>query len=137
MPRGSRAIKRRPLDDAHHDVRHSDDLDLDVDAPPSARGGACGFPSPRAPPRAPTLMAASGYSEPGRGLASDLRVPLTKLAVDERDPWAASTAPQLQSQLEDAGFTLSLIPARSGGAAGRRSPAARPTAAHPARPRPS
>ena len=38
--------------------------------------------------------------------------------MDEGDPWAASTAPQLQSQLESAGFTVTLVPAASAAAAG-------------------
>jgi ABC-type transport system substrate-binding protein len=46
-------------------------------------------------------------------------VPLSlKLAVDESDPFAASTAPQLQSQLESAGFIVTLTPAASAAAAG-------------------
>ena len=84
------------------------------------QGGSVNFPVTPSPTQASALMVASGYSRAGTGTwHSDFAVPLTlKLAVDESDPWAASTAPQLQSQLEGAGFTVSLIPAGSGAAAG-------------------
>ncbi len=83
-------------------------------------GGSVNFPVTPSPTQSSALMVASGYSRAGTGTwHSDFAVPLTlKLAVDESDPWAASTAPQLQSQLEGAGFTVSLIPAGSGAAAG-------------------
>jgi ABC-type transport system substrate-binding protein len=65
-------------------------------------------------------MVASGYSRAGTATwHSDFGVPLTlHLAVDESDPWAASVAPQLQSQLESAGFIVSLTPEASAAAAG-------------------
>jgi ABC-type transport system substrate-binding protein len=65
-------------------------------------------------------MVASGYSRAGTGTwDNDFGVPLTlNLAVDESDPWAAGVAPQLQSQLESAGITVSLTPAGSAAAAG-------------------
>ena len=65
-------------------------------------------------------MVASGYSRTGTGTwHNDFAVPLTlNMAVDEGDPWAASAAPQLQSQLESAGFAVSLTPAASAAAAG-------------------
>jgi peptide/nickel transport system substrate-binding protein len=84
------------------------------------QGGSVNFPATPSPDQASALMVASGYSRAGTGTwHNDFAVPLTlKLAVDEGDPWAAGTAPQLQSQLESAGFTVSLTPAASAAAAG-------------------
>jgi peptide/nickel transport system substrate-binding protein len=86
------------------------------------QGGNVNFPSVPSPTQASALMVASGYSRVGTGTGTwdnDLGVALTlKLAVDENDSWAANVAPQLQSQLESAGFTVSLIPAGSAEAAG-------------------
>ena len=66
-------------------------------------------------------MAASGYSRAGTGtVAQRLRRAARpcNLAVDDGDPWAAGAAPQLQAQLESAGFAVSLTPAASAAAAG-------------------
>ena len=84
------------------------------------QGGSVNFPAVPSPVQASALMVASGYSRAGTATwHSDLGVPLTlHLAVDESDPWAASVAPQLQSQLESAGFIVSLTPAASAAAAG-------------------
>jgi peptide/nickel transport system substrate-binding protein len=84
------------------------------------QGGAVNFPATTSPTQANALMVTSGYSRVGTGTwHNDFAVPLTlKLAVDEGDPWAAATASQLQSQLESAGFTVSLTPAASAAAAG-------------------
>jgi peptide/nickel transport system substrate-binding protein len=83
-------------------------------------GGTVNFPATPSTEQASALMVASGYSRAGTGTwHTDFAVPLTlNLAVDESDPWAASAAPQLQSQLESAGFTVSLTPAASAAAAG-------------------
>jgi len=84
------------------------------------QGGTVNFPVVASPTQASALMTASGYTRVGTGTwHNDFSVPLTlNLAVDESDPWAASVAPQLRSQLESAGFTVSLTPERSGAAAG-------------------
>jgi peptide/nickel transport system substrate-binding protein len=84
------------------------------------QGGTVNFPSVPSPAQASALMAASGYTRVGTGTwDNDFSVALTlNLAVDESDPWAASVAPQLRSQLESAGFTVSLTPERSAAAAG-------------------
>ena len=84
------------------------------------QGGSVNFPATPSPTQASALMVASGYSRAGTGSwHTDFSVPLTlNLAVDESDPWAASAAPQLQSQLESAGFTVSLTPEASAAAAG-------------------
>jgi ABC-type transport system substrate-binding protein len=42
------------------------------------------------------------------------------LVVDDSDPWALASGPQVQSQLESAGFAVSLIPAASEAAAGEK-----------------
>jgi glutathione transport system substrate-binding protein len=85
------------------------------------QGGTVNFPVVPSPTEASDLMTASGYFRTGTGTwHNDFSVPLTlTLAVDESDPWAASVAPQLQSQLETAGFTVSLTPERSAVAAGQ------------------
>jgi ABC-type transport system substrate-binding protein len=84
------------------------------------QGGTVNFPVVPSPTEASDLMVASGYFRTGTGTwHNDFSVPLTlTLAVDESDPWAAGVAPQLQSQLESAGFTVTLTPERSAVAAG-------------------
>lgn len=84
------------------------------------QGGSVDFPATASPVQASALMVASGYSRAGSGTWHNaFAVPLTlHLAVDESDPWAAAVAPQLQSQLEGAGFTVSLTPEASAAAAG-------------------
>ncbi len=84
------------------------------------QGGDVNFPAVPSPTQASALMVASGYSRAGTATwHNDFAVPLTlNLAVDESDPWAASVAPQLRSQLESAGFTVSLTPELSAAAAG-------------------
>jgi len=84
------------------------------------QGGAINFPATTSPTQANALMVASGYTRTGTGTwHNDFAVPLIlKLAVDEGDAWAASTGPQLQSELESAGFTVTLTPAASAAAAG-------------------
>jgi peptide/nickel transport system substrate-binding protein len=84
------------------------------------QGGSVNFPVTPSPTQASDLMIDSGYSRAGTGTWHNaFAVPLTlKLAVDEGDPWAASAAPQLQSQLQSAGFSVSLTPEASAAAAG-------------------
>jgi peptide/nickel transport system substrate-binding protein len=84
------------------------------------QGGTVNFPVVPSPTEASDLMEASGYFRTGTGTwHNDFSVPLTlTVAVDESDPWAASAAPQLQSQLEGAGFTVTLTSARSAVVAG-------------------
>jgi peptide/nickel transport system substrate-binding protein len=84
------------------------------------QGGSINFPVIPSPQQAATLMTASGYTRtpPGTwqnvfGVALSLR-----LVVDDGDPWAVATAPQLESQLTNAGFAVSIIPAASATAAG-------------------
>jgi len=69
-------------------------------------GGSVNFPATPSPTQASALMEASGFSRSGTGSwQSAFAVTLQlRLAVDEGDPWAAAVAPQLQSQLESAGF---------------------------------
>jgi peptide/nickel transport system substrate-binding protein len=83
-------------------------------------GGTVNFPVTPSPAQAASLMVASGYSRAGTGTWHNaFALPLDlKIAVDEADPWAAATGPQIQSQLETAGFVVSLTPAASASAAG-------------------
>jgi peptide/nickel transport system substrate-binding protein len=83
-------------------------------------GGSVNFPTTPSPTQASALMVQSGFSRSGTGMwHNDFAVPLTlRLAVDEGDSWAAATAPQLQSQLQAAGFSVTLSPAPSAAAAG-------------------
>jgi ABC-type transport system substrate-binding protein len=65
-------------------------------------------------------MEAADFFRTGAGQwQSVLGTPLTlRLAVDEGDSWAAATAPQLQSQLQAAGYLVSLVPETSAAASG-------------------
>jgi peptide/nickel transport system substrate-binding protein len=83
-------------------------------------GGAVNFPSSPSPEQTSALMVAAGFSRGVTGSWDNaLGVPLTlSLSVDESDPWAVAVAPQLQSQLEAAGFAVSLTQASSALAAG-------------------
>jgi ABC-type transport system substrate-binding protein len=65
-------------------------------------------------------MVASGLSRSGTGKwHSAFAVPLSlRLVVDDSDPWALASGPQVQSQLESAGFAVTLVPAASEAAAG-------------------
>jgi peptide/nickel transport system substrate-binding protein len=83
-------------------------------------GGSVNFPATPSPAQASALMVASGFSRSITGswhnaAAAPLQL---RFAVDEGDPWAAGVAPQLQSQLEGAGFAVSLIPEANATAAG-------------------
>jgi len=57
-------------------------------------------------------MEAADYFRTGSGpWVGGLGTALTlRLAVDEGDSWAVSTAPQLEAQLEAGGFEVSIIP---------------------------
>jgi peptide/nickel transport system substrate-binding protein len=85
-----------------------------------AQGGSVNFPAVPSPVQASALMVAAGYSRAGTTTWHNaFAVPLTlRVAVDEGDPWAAGVAPQLVSQLESAGFTVTLTPEASAAAAG-------------------
>ena len=84
------------------------------------QGGSINFPATPSPVQASALMVASGYSREGTATWHNaFTVPLTlHVAVDDGDPWAASVAPELQSELESAGFIVSLLPEASAAAAG-------------------
>jgi len=84
------------------------------------QGGSINFPVVPSPQEAASLMTASGYTRTIPGTWQNVfAVPLTvRLVVDDGDSWAASTAPQLESQLTSAGFAVSIIPAASATAAG-------------------
>ncbi len=84
------------------------------------QGGTVNFPVTPSPGQAASLMLASGYSRTAPGPWRNVfGVPLSlRLVVDDGDPWALAVAPQLQSQLTSAGFTVSLIPEASAVAAG-------------------
>jgi peptide/nickel transport system substrate-binding protein len=83
-------------------------------------GGSVNFPLTPVPDQADALMEAAGYIRSTTGAWEGATgSPLTlRLAVDEGDTWAASTAAQLQSQLEAAGYVVSLIPELSAAATG-------------------
>ncbi len=73
-------------------------------------GGSVNFPTTPSPSQANQLMESAGYDRTGDGPWHELGVPLNlRLAVDEGDAWAASTAPQLQDQLQAAGFSVTLV----------------------------
>jgi peptide/nickel transport system substrate-binding protein len=82
--------------------------------------GNVNFPVVPSPQQASALMIASGYSRSGTGTwHSAFSAPLTlHLVVDDGDPWALASAPQVQSELQSAGFSVTLIPATSEAAAG-------------------
>lgn len=84
------------------------------------QGGTVNFPITPVPDQASALMEAANYFRTGTGpWQSVVGAPVTlQLAVDESDAWAAATAPQLQAQLQAAGYLVSLIPEPSAGATG-------------------
>jgi peptide/nickel transport system substrate-binding protein len=84
------------------------------------QGGSVNFPTTPSPQQAIALMTASGFDRTdGSPWHTDFGVPLTlHLVVDDGDPWAAATAPQLVSQLQSAGFSVSLYSANSSVQAG-------------------
>jgi peptide/nickel transport system substrate-binding protein len=85
-----------------------------------AQGGSVNFPTTPVTDQAAALMEAANYLRAGsQPWESVLGVPLSlRLAYDEGDVWAAATAPQLQSQLESAGFEVTLVPEATAVAAG-------------------
>jgi peptide/nickel transport system substrate-binding protein len=84
------------------------------------QGGNVNFPITPVPSQADGLMTASGFERTdGSPWHTDFGVPFTlHIVVDEGDPWAAATAPLVQSQLEAAGFAVSLYPTQSAATAG-------------------
>jgi peptide/nickel transport system substrate-binding protein len=83
-------------------------------------GGSINFPVTPSPTEANELMVASGYTRDPEGTWHNLfGVGLSlHVVVDVADPWALSSAAQLQAQLSSAGFAVSVIPATSDTAAG-------------------
>ena len=85
------------------------------------QGGSVDFPATSVPEQAAALMEGAGYFRSGSDPweTSVVGIPLTlRLAVDEGDAWAAATAPQLQAQLQAAGFVVSLVPETDAAATG-------------------
>ncbi|MGP0029907.1 MAG: ABC transporter substrate-binding protein [Acidimicrobiales bacterium] len=84
------------------------------------QGGAVNFPTTTSPDQAAQLMVSAGYVRTIGNLWRDLLgTPLTlRIAVDDGDAWAAATAPQLEAQLEAAGYTVSLLSEPDATAAG-------------------
>jgi peptide/nickel transport system substrate-binding protein len=83
-------------------------------------GGSVNFPPTSVLDQADALMTASGFERTnGSPWHTDFGAPFgLHFAVDEADPWAASTAPLIQAQLELAGFTVSIYKASSAQQAG-------------------
>jgi peptide/nickel transport system substrate-binding protein len=84
------------------------------------QGGTVNFPATPVPSQADELMGSAGYVRIGAGpWETVVGTPLTlRMAVDEGDPWAVATAPQLQAQLAAAGFTVTVVPEATATAAG-------------------
>ena len=84
------------------------------------QGGGVNFPTAPVPAQAAALMNAAGYLRPAGGSwHSAFGAPFAlHIVVDAGDPWAAASAPVLQSQLEVAGFTTYLYPVASAFRAG-------------------
>jgi len=84
------------------------------------QGGSVNFPVTPVLDQASSLMEAADYFRTGSGpWVGGLGTALTlRLAVDEGDSWAVSTAPQLEAQLEAGGFEVSIIPEISATATG-------------------
>jgi peptide/nickel transport system substrate-binding protein len=84
------------------------------------QGGSVNFPITPVLDQASALMEAANYLRAGsQPWESVLGVPLTlRLAYDESDVWATATAPQLQAQLQSAGFDITLVPEATAGATG-------------------
>jgi peptide/nickel transport system substrate-binding protein len=84
------------------------------------QGGAVNFPTTPIPQQAAALMTDSGFiRSPSIAWHSAFGVPFTLyLVVDDGDPWAAATAPMIQSELEAAGFSIALYSVQSAAAAG-------------------
>ncbi len=84
------------------------------------QGGAVNFPTTPVPAQANALMTASGFVRAaGVPWHSAFGVPFVlHLVVDDGDPWAAATAPQLVSELEAAGFAVSEYSVASASQAG-------------------
>jgi peptide/nickel transport system substrate-binding protein len=84
------------------------------------QGGSINFPVTPSPQEVSDLLVAAGYSRTAPGTWHNVfgeALPLN-LVVDDADPWALASAPQLEFQLATAGFAVSIIPAASATAAG-------------------
>jgi ABC-type transport system substrate-binding protein len=84
------------------------------------QGGSVNFPTTPDPTEVAALMTASGFTRVApSGWLTALGQPLSlSLVVDAGDPWAAATAAQLASQLQSAGFAVTVTQAASAVAAG-------------------
>jgi peptide/nickel transport system substrate-binding protein len=84
------------------------------------QGGSVNFPITPVLDQASALMTAADYLRAGSDPWEDLTgEPLTlRLGFDSSDVWATATAPQLQSQLQAAGFVVTLVPESTAGATG-------------------
>lgn len=84
------------------------------------QGGSVNFPTTSSPVQAAALMVASGFDRtPPTPWHTAFGVPFTlHLVVDNGDPWAAATTPQLVSQLESAGFAVTVYSVDSAAQAG-------------------
>jgi peptide/nickel transport system substrate-binding protein len=84
------------------------------------QGGTVSFPTTPSLEQAAELMAASGFDRTnGSPWHTDFGVHLTlHLVVDAGDTWAAATGPQLASQLESAGYDVSVYDAPTAQQAG-------------------
>jgi ABC-type transport system substrate-binding protein len=84
------------------------------------QGGTVNFPITPNLQQAADLMGDSGFDRTnGSPWHTDFGVPLTlHLVVDDGDPWAAATAPQLVAQLESAGYSVTTYPEPSAAQAG-------------------
>lgn len=84
------------------------------------QGGNVSFPITPVPSQANGLMVASGFERTnGSPWHTDFGAAFTlHIVVDEADPWAAATALLVQSQLEAAGFAVSLYSTQSAATAG-------------------
>ena len=84
-------------------------------------GGNVDFPTTAVLDQAAELMEASNYVRAGTDPWESITgTPLTlRLAVDEGDAWATSTAPQLAAQLTQAGYLITLVPEPDAEATGR------------------
>jgi peptide/nickel transport system substrate-binding protein len=84
------------------------------------QGGSVSFPTVPSYQQAADLMADSGFDRTnGSPWHTDFGVAFTlHLVVDDGDPWAAATAPQLVSQLESFGYAVSVYGTNSAVKAG-------------------
>src|SRR6185312_6777543 len=85
------------------------------------QGGSINFPVVPSPQESAELMVDAGYTRQTPGTWHNaFGLPLSlRMAVDEGDPWAVASAPQLEAQLSSAGFAVTTVPAATDTAAGK------------------